>query len=146
MKNLLLVAALLISAQAMLERDDFGNILSMERTDNMETTYIRGYNQSLPVAKIENASFSQIEAIFGNDFDAGADGLSSAEENSLRNYPSMVAALITTYTYDLGVGITSQTDPNGQTTSYEYDSIGRLKAIKDHDGHVLQQNEYNYGN
>ncbi len=53
---------------------------------------------------------------------------------------------ITTYTYDPGFGISSVTDPNNITTYYEYDDLGRLKALKDHEGNVLKMYAYKYKN
>jgi YD repeat-containing protein len=53
-------------------------------------------------------------------------------------------ALITTYTYNPLVGITSQTDPNGVATYYEYDSMGRLWRINNDKGNVLKQYDYHY--
>lgn len=49
---------------------------------------------------------------------------------------------MTTYTYLPGIGITSQTDVNGNTTYYEYDSLGRLVTIKDNERHLLKKYEY----
>jgi YD repeat-containing protein len=62
--------------------------------------------------------------------------------DELRLYPA--DAQMTTYTYDPLIGMTSQTDPNGKTTYYEYDSFGRLLRIKDHNGTIIKQNTYHY--
>lgn len=53
-------------------------------------------------------------------------------------------AQMTTYTYDPLVGMTSATDASGRTTYYEYDGFNRLKAVKDHEGNVVQGHEYLY--
>lgn len=62
--------------------------------------------------------------------------------DDIRVYPT--DAQMTTYTYDPLLGMTSQTDANGVTIYYEYDDFSRLYQVKDQDGNVLSENEYNY--
>ncbi len=49
---------------------------------------------------------------------------------------------MTTYTHLPGIGMTSQTDPNGNTTYYEYDALGRLSAIRDNERRLLRTYQY----
>jgi len=51
---------------------------------------------------------------------------------------------VTLYTYKPLFGMTSQTDVNGVTMYYEYDSFGRLKCAKNDDGDILQRFDYHY--
>ena len=51
-------------------------------------------------------------------------------------------ARMTTYTHLPGIGMTSQTDPNGNTTYYEYDALGRLSAIRDNERRLLRTYQY----
>lgn len=53
-------------------------------------------------------------------------------------------ALITTYTYQPLIGMTSMTDVKCNTTYYEYDDLLRLKTIKDQDGKIVKKTEYHY--
>jgi YD repeat-containing protein len=62
--------------------------------------------------------------------------------DEVRVYPS--DALMTTYTYDTLVGMTSTTDENNVTTYYEYDPFGRLKYIKDQNKNILKSYDYHY--
>ncbi|MBW4888468.1 hypothetical protein KXQ82_02025 [Mucilaginibacter sp. HMF5004] len=55
-------------------------------------------------------------------------------------------AQMTTYTYDLLVGMTSAIGGKGQTTYYEYDSFQRLINVKDQDGKILKHTDYHYQN
>jgi YD repeat-containing protein len=62
--------------------------------------------------------------------------------DELRLHP--VGAQMTSYTYDPLVGMTSQTDPSGRTTTYEYDAVGRLVRTRDEQGRILSQQQYHY--
>ena len=55
-----------------------------------------------------------------------------------------VGAQLTTFTYDPLRGLTSQTDPTGRTTAYEYDGLGRLVRTRDEQGQILSQQQYHY--
>ncbi len=66
----------------------------------------------------------------------------TGQVDEVRFYPA--DAVMTTYTYDPLIGMTSSTDANDQTIYYEYDGFGRLKWVKDFKGNILKQNEYFY--
>jgi hypothetical protein len=53
-------------------------------------------------------------------------------------------AQLYTYTYDPLRGMTSQTDPNNVSIYYEYDKLSRLYRLKDRNGNILKQFEYNF--
>ena len=62
--------------------------------------------------------------------------------DEIRAYPP--GAVVSTYTYNPLVGVTSKTDPNNLTTYYEYDGFARLKLVRDNDGNILKLYEYKY--
>jgi hypothetical protein len=62
--------------------------------------------------------------------------------DDIRIFPS--DAQITTYTHEPGIGMTSQTDSNNVTTFYGYDSLGRLRTIRDKDQNILKEYEYHH--
>lgn len=62
--------------------------------------------------------------------------------DDIRVFPS--DAMMTTYTYDPLIGMTSQTDPSGKMITYEYDGFGRLKTVLDQDKNVLKTMDYQY--
>ena len=53
-------------------------------------------------------------------------------------------ALMATYTYLPGAGVTSITDTKGITQFYDYDEMERLLDIKDKDGNIIKRFDYNY--
>lgn len=126
------------------EYDNFGNLLQYTPKDGVVKSFIWGYNKTFPVAQIENATLQEIKTALGVTTipDLGTGGLISSQITSLRI--GLPKALVTTYTYDPLIGLTSQTDPNGITSYYQYDSFGRLQYIKDDDGRILKSYEYNY--
>jgi len=53
-------------------------------------------------------------------------------------------ALMTTYTYDPQKGMTTKNDEKNQVTFYEYDELGRLKVVRDHQKNILKTYSYTY--
>jgi len=62
--------------------------------------------------------------------------------DDLRLHPS--DAQMTSYTYLPLVGMTSSTDNKNMTLNYEYDGFQRLMNIKDQNGKILKNYDYNY--
>lgn len=68
--------------------------------------------------------------------------LPTGQYDEIRFYPK--TAQVKTFTYDPIVGIKTETDANGITTFYDYDSLSRLKLIRDNNDHILKTYEYHY--
>lgn len=135
--------------------DTKGNILQTHKTNGRYTSYLWAYNKSYPVAKIENASFAAVETALGSIGSSVADietkSLATDDETqlsalfeALRGTDEMANALITSYTYDLLIGIKTETEANGKTIYYEYDALGRLKTIRNADRDILKDYTYQY--
>jgi len=125
--------------------DSFGNILQFHLENDINNVFVWGYNYFYPIAKIENAIYSQVIAAL----DCSIQDLQTKTEVELRYIfnnlrENLYDAMITSYTYKPLVGMTSETDPAGKTTYYEYDAFGRLETIKDQDGNVTKHIDYNY--
>ncbi len=62
--------------------------------------------------------------------------------DEVRLYP--LGAAMTTYTYTPLVGMSSESDPTGRITYYEYDEFGRLSLMRDQNRNVIKKYSYNY--
>lgn len=124
--------------------DDYGNPLQVSRPNGQDISYIWGYNNQYPVAKVENANRTQIDALsgFGTDFDTGAGGLTSTQENRLRS--DLPKAIVTTYSYAPLIGLKTVTNPNMDTIKYFYDAFNRLEKVKDRNDKMLSEHKYQY--
>lgn len=125
------------------ERYVNNNLVQGRQKDGRPVTYIYGYDSKYVIAKIDNITYNEVEALtsFGNNFTI-TENFNSTQLSDLRT--SFPNAQITSYTYDPDIGITSQTDPRGYSMYYEYDDQNRLKYVKDQDGNILTKNEYNF--
>ena len=124
--------------------DSTGNLTQYTPEGGAPVSIIWGYNKTQPIAKIENATTAQIMSTLGvSDFNTINESNLGAL-NALRQ--SLPNALVTTYTHIPLVGVSSITDPKGQTVYYTYDGLGRLEYVKDADGKLLTDYQYHYKN
>ncbi len=129
--------------------DDKGNPLEVSKADGTHIVYIWGYNQQYPIAKIENATYSQVQSYVTNLQNLSDLDINEPSENSLKEAlnnlrVSLPNTMTTTHTYNPLIGVTSITDPRGYTIYYEYDEFNRLKQVKDAQGKILSKNEYHF--
>jgi hypothetical protein len=125
--------------------DAFGNILQMRKNSDVIYSYIWGYNNSYPVAEIVGASHTDANALLNQTTLAIAidnDIIIRSELDKIRI--GLPKAMVNTYTYKPLIGSTSQTDPGGKITFYEYDNFNRLKTIRNKDQYVVKHFEYTY--
>ncbi|WP_170830250.1 RHS repeat protein [Flavobacterium anhuiense] len=124
-----------------------GNVLEYAPENGAPVSIIWGYNKTQPVAKIENASYSEVQpyaANIQNLSNTGNEADLISALNALRN--ALPNAMVTTYTYIPLVGVSTITDPKGDKTTYTYDSFGRLESVRDNAGNILSENQYHYKN
>ncbi|GAA3773352.1 hypothetical protein [Flavobacterium ginsengiterrae] len=141
--------------------DDKGNPKQLTPKGKASICYIWGYDDKKHIiAKIENASFLSgqtnsisptQQTLIGNAVAASFGEINATTESNLITKLKLLRAgfpdaMVTTYTYDSLIGITSITDPKEFTTYYEYDTYGRLKQVKDNDKKILSANKYHYTN
>lgn len=134
---------------------DNGNVKEVSKADGAHIIYIWGYNEQYPIVKVENATFvglpSNVQTVIDTAITASNNDIDIASENDLRTALSNVRyqfpnSMVTTYTYDPLIGMTSMTDPKGNTVYYEYDAYNRLEYVKDSNLKILSQNKYHYKN
>ncbi|MCP9201292.1 hypothetical protein MKO06_15390 [Gramella sp. GC03-9] len=125
--------------------DSSGNPLEVSKEDGAHIVYLWGYNDQHPIAKIENATSTEVmNQLSGHSGLEYYDESDMLQINNLRmNLPN---AMVTTYEYEPLVGVTKITDPRAQVTTYHYDNFNRLEFIKDQLGNLVQENQYNYKN
>jgi hypothetical protein len=130
--------------------DTKGNIVQMQKSNDLTQCFLWGYNFAYPIAEIKNASFQDVLTVLGQptidglNSNAGTDDQIRQTLNTLRTAPSLINAQIATYTYGPLVGMTSQTDAKNQTSYFEYDSFNRLKVSKDYQGNIIKIYDYNF--
>lgn len=123
-----------------------GNILERSKTGDVMEVYIWGYGKQYPVAKIVGSDYTKVKSLFNQTVvDTSTNDQQIRDElNKIRIGLTSVDAQVTTYTYLPLVGITSETSPEGRTIFYEYDNFQRLRLIKDQNGKILKQFDYQY--
>jgi YD repeat-containing protein len=127
--------------------DIYGNVLEEQRSNDVKEVYLWGYNSIYPVARVTGSDYVTVNSVVNqSQIDAAVSNDASLRSvlNALRTDPRTNKALVTTYTYAPLIGMTSQTDPAGRTTYYEYDGLGRLKIVRDQNQNIVSKYCYNY--
>jgi YD repeat-containing protein len=125
------------------------NVQQIRKPQDAPTAYLWGYRSALPIAMVQNASFSQVQAALSA---LGTSASDLSQETSTSRLQTTFAQLrqrlpqarVTSFTHAPLVGLSSQTAPDGRTTTYEYDGLGRLLRARDDQGRVLSQQQYHY--
>ncbi|AZA92488.1 Uncharacterised protein [Chryseobacterium nakagawai] len=137
--------------------DSKGNIVQYTNRAGVSTVIIWGYNQTQPIAKIENAKLEGIGQPFIDSI-VNASNLDAAAErnndetnlhNAFKDFRNNLSGYqITTYSYDPLIGVRSITPPSGIREVYLYDAAGRLKEVREHNntGKLLKEFNYHYKN
>ncbi|MGC5742984.1 hypothetical protein [Chryseobacterium sp. NFX27] len=140
--------------------DDKGNLLQVTNAVGFPTAFVYGYHKTQLIAKVEGATYAQISSLVSAIVTASDnDNLNGSTEPALllaldnfKKNPALAGYLVTTYTYDPLIGLTSMTSPSGMREIYEYDDAGRLKVTKrmdkDNSGtsvpKKIKEYQYNY--
>lgn len=130
--------------------DNKGN-LSWTRKNSADvgTSYLWGYSGQLPIAIVQNADYNSLIALLGGQL--AVDSFRDIVHPSQIQVSSFLAPLYTvghwlvnSYAHDPFTGLMSITDPRGKKTFFDYDAKLRLKGVRDFNGEIIKNIEYNY--
>jgi hypothetical protein len=131
--------------------DGKGNLVCSAPQDGIKTCYVWSYNYIYPVAKIVNADYATVVAVLGGQAAVDAFAATMPANNDVNNFLQVLRtdarlsnALVSSYTYNPLLGLSSETDPNNRKMYYEYDHVGRLSIVRDHNNNILKKICYNY--
>ncbi|MBK1896062.1 hypothetical protein [Chryseobacterium paridis] len=136
--------------------DSSGNLVQYTTKQGIPVTLVWGYNNTQLIAKIEGIDYAHaystvlVTAIAkaNLDIDEASEQVLITALNNLRSNTLYKDCLITTYTYNPSIGVTSITPPSGIREVYIYDTANRLKEIRQDSktGNLVKEFKYNYKN
>jgi len=118
--------------------------------NGIHTVNIWGYNQTKIIAKITNATIEDLDNYITNLQNLSNLDIDDTSEENLLNalknlytFPELKKSLISVYTHNPLVGISSMTDNKLKTLYYKYDDFNRLKYILDDNANIVKEFDYN---
>lgn len=135
-----------------------GNVIKYTKGE-IPTAIVWGYNETLPIAKIQGKDLETFLGMFSTDIFAlslaSNKDVDLVSEEQFRDKLDLFQSrqtsfdvVITTYIHDPLVGVTSVTPPSGIREVYIYDSNNRLKEIREKSttGKLIKEIKYKYKN
>lgn len=133
----------------LLTYDEHGNVNTVKKGSNHTTVYLWGYNYSLMIAAISNATYEQVVTALGGKSVYTALQSNTGKEltkvlSKLYNDSSLKNASIELFTHLPGIGVQYMLSSAQLQSEFRYDGLNRLKYALDHNGGVLQKHDYHY--
>lgn len=125
--------------------DQYANVQQLTTRDGVSTSYLWGYAGLYPVAELRGVNYAQIPVTYKGNAQIYNPSSDASLRSLLNGLHSSFSAdqEVKTYTYKRLTGMSSVTQSGGRNTYYEYDPIGRLNFVKDHEGQIVNQYQYN---
>ena len=129
--------------------DNDGRPLESSAEDDISTSVIYGYKDKRVIAELVNLSYGDIPASTITNLQNLSEGvtnvttmntLKSALDQLRLDFPQ---ARINTYVYNRLGQLDSMKDNRGYEVSYIYDSCYRLIQVRDQDGNIVEEHNYN---
>ncbi|NIF07109.1 hypothetical protein F3J23_16855 [Chryseobacterium sp. Tr-659] len=135
-----------------------GNLLQYHTKSGINVSVVWGYNQTLPIAKIEGIDYLSLLALPGmaniiTDLqtksvadidDITEQALSTALDNFRKN-PSLANYQTTTYTHNPLIGVSSITPSSGIREVYKYNaSTNKLEKVVSKENELLREYQYKF--
>lgn len=125
--------------------DSYGNPLWI-RSHGRDHSFVWGCVGQELLAIVNNATEAEVAAVLGvEDLNTISEQYEPSSEIGSIIRAALADALVTSYTYIPGIGVSSETGPDGQTLHYSYDEKGRLYYIyRIDDGNISIIEKYDY--
>lgn len=120
--------------------DNYGNIRQRTPRNGIPESYVWGYDSKLPIIKAVGVPYSSLTSINANPHLLTTDNDINSFGQQVRN----ISEDAQTYTYDLLRGLKTLTAPSAINLSFDFDNLGRLKRIKNHDAYLTDWFNYAY--
>ena len=129
-----------------------GRRTGITRRDGSKEVWLWSYDYSHVVARIEGLTYDEVKNIVGEALItrlATNPAPTEADVEQIRsklkaNADADRRALVTTYLYKPLVGMVQQIAPNGNKTGYTYNGNNLLQTVRNHNGKIVEEYDYNY--